>query len=101
MWVKPWLSRRVTLGHYDNLMQELMRESRGDFKSDLRIEPDMHRVYNYIYSPHAAHGHHTIRRPYGALSTRTETVSSSYGLRTGVVRLFTRNFSQAPYGVLR
>ena len=33
MWVKPWLSRRVTLGHYDTLMQELMRESRGDFKS--------------------------------------------------------------------
>jgi len=35
MWVKPWLSRRVTLGHYDTLMQELMRESRGDFKSYL------------------------------------------------------------------
>ena len=32
MWVKPWLLRRVTLGHYDTLMQELMRESRGDFK---------------------------------------------------------------------
>ena len=36
MWVKPWLLRRVTLGHYDTLMQELMRESRGDFKSYLR-----------------------------------------------------------------
>jgi len=33
MWVKPWLLRRVTLGHYDTRMQELMRESRGDFKS--------------------------------------------------------------------
>ena len=31
MWVKPWLSRRVTLGHYDTLMQELMHESCGDF----------------------------------------------------------------------
>jgi len=41
MWVKPWLLRRVNLGHYDNLMQELMRESRGDFKAFLRMEPAM------------------------------------------------------------
>jgi len=41
--MKPWLSRRVTLGHYDTVMQELMRESRGDFKSYLRIEPEMFR----------------------------------------------------------
>jgi len=41
MWVKPWLSRRVTLGHYDTLMQELMRESRADFKSYLRMQPEM------------------------------------------------------------
>ena len=41
MWVKPWLLRRVTLGHYNNLMQELMRESRGDFKAFLRMEPAM------------------------------------------------------------
>ena len=39
VWVKPWLLRRVTLGFYDTLMQELMRESRGDFKAFLRIEP--------------------------------------------------------------
>jgi len=25
MWVKPWISRRVILGHHDTLMQELMR----------------------------------------------------------------------------
>ena len=37
------LLRRVTLGHYDTLMQELMRESRGDFKSFLRMEPEMFR----------------------------------------------------------
>ena len=43
MWVKPWLLRRVTLGHYDTLMQELMLESRGDFKSYLRMEPEMFR----------------------------------------------------------
>jgi len=27
VWVKPWLLRRVTLGHFDTLMQGLMRES--------------------------------------------------------------------------
>ena len=43
MWVKPWLLRRVTLGHYDTLMQELMRESRGDFKTFLRMELEMFR----------------------------------------------------------
>ena len=43
VWVKPWLLRRVILGHYDTLMQELMRESRGDFKAFLRIEPPMFR----------------------------------------------------------
>ncbi len=32
--VRPWLLRRTTLGHYDTLMQELMR----NFKSYLRIE---------------------------------------------------------------
>jgi len=41
MWVKPWLLQRVTLGHYDTLMQELMRESRGDFKTFLRMEPEI------------------------------------------------------------
>ena len=39
--VKPWLLKRVTLGFYDTLMQELMRESREDFKAFLRIEPPM------------------------------------------------------------
>jgi len=33
MWMKPWLLRRVTLGHYDTLMQELMRESCSEKKS--------------------------------------------------------------------
>jgi len=36
---EPWLLQRVTLGHYDTLMQDLMRESCGDFKSFLRMEP--------------------------------------------------------------
>jgi len=43
MWVKPWLSRRVTLGHCDTLMRELMRESHGDFKSYMHMEPEMFR----------------------------------------------------------
>ncbi len=36
VWVKPWLLRRITLGHYDTLMQELMKES-------LPIDPAMFR----------------------------------------------------------
>jgi len=33
----------MSLGQYDTLMQELMRESRGDFKSYLRMEPEIFR----------------------------------------------------------
>jgi hypothetical protein len=36
VWVKPWLMHRGWLGQYDTLMQELMQESQGDFKSFLR-----------------------------------------------------------------
>jgi len=59
MWVKPWSSRRVT--HCTVLFKLL----------------EMHTLYTRHRD--------NIRRPYGALSTRTETVSSSYGLRTGAV----------------
>jgi len=41
VWVKPWVARRPLLGTYDNLIQELIRESRGDFKSFMRMEVDM------------------------------------------------------------
>ena len=41
VWVKPWQQRRVILGQYDTLMAELMRESRGDFKTDLCMQPEM------------------------------------------------------------
>lgn len=41
VWVRPWLQRRVLLGHYDTLMVELQREARGDFKSFLRVDPDL------------------------------------------------------------
>ncbi len=32
-WVRPWLQRRMLHGQYDTLMQELMRESDGDFNA--------------------------------------------------------------------
>ena len=40
----------------------------------------------------------SVRCPYGALSTRTETVSSSYGLRAGTVRVVHDKF---PAGAVR
>ena len=40
-WVKPWIEWRVLFGHYDNLMQELLRDSRGDFKNFLHMKPEM------------------------------------------------------------
>ena len=42
-WVKPWLLQRTLYGQYDTLMPELMRTCAGDFKSFLRIEPEMFR----------------------------------------------------------
>lgn len=40
-WVRPWLQRRVFLGQYDTLMNELRQEARGDFKAFLRMEADV------------------------------------------------------------
>ena len=40
-WVRPWLERRVLFGHYHTLMQELERESQGDFVNYLRMPPEM------------------------------------------------------------
>ena len=40
-WVRPWISRRPLFGAYENLMVELERESHGDFKNYLRMEPAM------------------------------------------------------------
>ena len=36
-WVRPWLQRRVLLGQYDTLMNELRMEDRGGFKPLLRL----------------------------------------------------------------
>ena len=43
VWVKPWIQRRMLFGQYDTLMQELMRESKGDFKRYMRMTPEMFR----------------------------------------------------------
>ena len=40
-WVQPWLQRRVLLGQYDTLMNELRMEDRGGFKSFLRMDFDI------------------------------------------------------------
>ena len=40
-WVRPWLSRRPIYGHYEQLMNELLRENHTDFKNFLRVEPKM------------------------------------------------------------
>lgn len=40
-WVRPWLQRRVFLGQYDTLMEELRIEARGGFKAFLRMEADV------------------------------------------------------------
>ena len=40
-WVRPWIQRRVMHGQYEHLMAELERESQGDFKAFLRMEPAM------------------------------------------------------------
>ncbi|KAI8493838.1 hypothetical protein Bbelb_281850 [Branchiostoma belcheri] len=40
-WIRPWLLERPRYGQYEKLMGELMRGHRVDFKSFLRIEPEM------------------------------------------------------------
>ena len=40
-WVRPWLARRPIYGHYEQLMNELLRENHTDFKNFLRVEPEM------------------------------------------------------------
>ena len=40
-WVRPWLQRRVFLGQYDTLMNELQVEARGGFKAFLRMDADV------------------------------------------------------------
>ena len=51
-WVKPWIQRRLLYGQYDQLMNELMRESEGDFKSFMRMEVEMFREMLVRVTPH-------------------------------------------------
>jgi len=82
MWVKPWLSRRVTLGHYDTLMQELMCESRGDFSPicAVRMEPEMFREMHRVYI--LASG-----TPYGARTAPLAPARKPYRHRKVCVRV--------------
>ena len=41
VWVRSWLQRRVFLGQYDTLMNELRIEDRGGFISFLRMDVDI------------------------------------------------------------
>ena len=41
MWVRPWLERRIELGQYTRLMEELRVEDVPAFKNFLRMGPDM------------------------------------------------------------
>ena len=52
VWVKPWLKRPVILGQHDTLMAELMRESCGDFKAYLRMQPEMFHEILVSVAPH-------------------------------------------------
>ena len=39
-WVRPWIERRRLFGQYGTLFQELERESRGDYVSYIRMDPN-------------------------------------------------------------
>lgn len=41
LWVRPWISRRLLFGDYENLMAELQRESQGDFVGFMRMDPEL------------------------------------------------------------
>ncbi len=41
VWVRPWLQRRLELGQYSRLMEELRVEDLRSFKNFLRMDPEM------------------------------------------------------------
>ena len=41
VWVRPWLLRRPTFGHFETLLQELAREDSAGFHNFLRIDPTL------------------------------------------------------------
>jgi hypothetical protein len=42
VWVRPWISRRLDFGLYDQLLVELRNEDQGAFKNFMRMPPDMY-----------------------------------------------------------
>ena len=42
IWVRPWISRRLDFGLYDQLLVELRNEDQGAFKNFMRMPPDMY-----------------------------------------------------------
>ena len=40
-WVRPWLARRPIYSHYEQLMNELLRENHTNFKMFLHVEAKM------------------------------------------------------------
>ena len=51
-WVRPWLQRRPLYGQYETLMAELEHEHHNDFKSFLRMEPEMFYELLLRVAPH-------------------------------------------------
>ena len=41
VWVRPWLERRIELGQYTQLMEELKVEDVNSFKNFTRMDPEM------------------------------------------------------------
>ena len=39
MWVKPWLKRRINLGLYETLVQEIRFEDKSEYKKPLCMTP--------------------------------------------------------------
>ena len=39
VWVKPWLGRRINLGLYETLVQELRFEDKSEYKKHPRMKP--------------------------------------------------------------
>jgi len=60
-WVRPWLQRRQLFGQYDTLMFELMRESHGDFRTYMRMTPEVFRELLDRVGPRIRK--HQARRP--------------------------------------
>ncbi len=42
VWVRPWITRRLDFGLYDQLLVELRNEDQGAFKNFMRMPPDMY-----------------------------------------------------------